>query len=119
MSDAPSDAHYDDGQILLDRQAITLRRYHFPSGTSKVIPLKAVRGYKSESLGFILDRFLIWGGTDPRRWLPLDIWRPIKSTLVTLDVAGTTPAPACTPLRPKEFLATLDELLKGQASRRD
>ncbi|MGX9675258.1 hypothetical protein [Mycobacterium sp. HM-7] len=118
-SGARSDAHYDDGQIFLDRQAITLRRYHFPSGTSKIIPLSAVRGYRAESLGFIMDRFLIWGGTDPRRWLPLDIWRPIKSTLVTLDVVGTTPAPACTPLRPKEFLATLDELLKEQTGRRD
>ena len=112
--EARSEAHYDDGQIFMDRQAITLRRYHFPSGTSKIIPLRAVRGYKAESLGFIMDRFLIWGGTNPRRWLPLDIWRPIKSTLVTLDVVGTTPAPACTPLRPKEFLATLDALLKAR-----
>ena len=36
---------YDDGLIQLDRTAITLRRYHFPSGTSKVIPLAAVRGH--------------------------------------------------------------------------
>ncbi|MDT5070318.1 MAG: hypothetical protein QOK02_6473, partial [Mycobacterium sp.] len=42
-------AQYDDGQIQLDRQAITLRRYHFPSGTSKVIPLRSIRGYKAES----------------------------------------------------------------------
>ena len=30
---------YDDGLVQLDRAALTLRRYHFPSGTSKVIPL--------------------------------------------------------------------------------
>ena len=30
---------YDDGLVQLDRAAITLRRYHFPSGTSKVIAL--------------------------------------------------------------------------------
>ena len=80
---------YDDGMVLLDRQAITLRRYHFPSGTSKVIPLRAVRSYRAESLGLITERFRIWGSTDPRRWMPLDIWRPIKSTLVVLDVPGT------------------------------
>ena len=34
------------------------------------------------------QRFRIWGSSDLRRWLPLDVWRPIKSTLVTLDVAG-------------------------------
>jgi hypothetical protein len=102
---------YDDGMIQLDRQAITLRRYHFPSGTSKVIPLRSVRGYKAEALGLITERFRIWGSTDPRRWMPLDVWRPIKSTLVTLDVPGTRPSPAFTPLRAKEFLTVLDELL--------
>ena len=80
--------YYDDGLIQLDREAITLRRYHFPSGTSKIIPLRAIRGYKAEPLGMFTQRFRIWGSSDLRRWLPLDVWRPIKSTLVTLDVAG-------------------------------
>lgn len=103
--------HYDDGLVQLDQRAITLRRYHFPSGTSKVIPLRSVRGYRSESLGLVVNRFRIWGSSDMRRWLPLDVWRPIKSTLVTLDVAGTRPSPAFTPVRATEFLAVLDQLL--------
>ncbi|MBB5166620.1 hypothetical protein [Mycobacterium sp. AZCC_0083] len=111
MSGSPQ---YDDGQIQLDRQAITLRRYHFPSGTSKVIPLRAVRGYRAESLGLFTERFRIWGSTDPRRWMPLDVWRPIKSTLVTLDVPGTRPSPAFTPLRANEFVTVLDELLANR-----
>lgn len=102
---------YDDGLIQLDRQAITLRRYHFPSGTSKVIPLRTVRGYRAEPLGLVLNRFRIWGSSDLRRWLPLDVWRPMKSTLVTLDVPGTRPSPAFTPLRAREFTAVLDQLL--------
>lgn len=105
---------YDDGLVQLDRTAITLRRYHFPSGTSKVIALSAVRGYKAESLGLFAQRFRIWGSSDLRRWLPLDVSRPFKSTLITLDVPGTWPAPACTPARPDEFLALLDELLAGR-----
>ena len=59
--------YYDDGLIQLDREAITLRRYHFPSGTSKIIPLRSIRGYKAESLGLFTERFRIWGSTDPRR----------------------------------------------------
>lgn len=102
---------YDDGSIQLDRYALTLRRYHFPSGTSRVIPLQSIRGYKAESLGLLANRFQIWGRPDLRRWLPLDVWRPIKSTLVTLDVPGPGPSPAFTPQRAKEFLAVLDELL--------
>ncbi|WP_445167602.1 hypothetical protein ACTXG7_28070 [Mycolicibacterium sp. Dal123E01] len=104
---------YDDGLVQLDRFALTLRRYHFPSGTAKVIPLQAIKGYKAEPLGYWMQRFQFWGSSDPRRWLPLDIYRPIKSTLVTLDVPGTNPSPAFTPVKPREFLRVLDELLSG------
>ena len=105
---------YDDGLVQLDRYALTLRRYHFPSGTSKVIPLQTIKGYKAESLGLLVNRFRIWGRPDLRRWLPLDVWRPIKSTLVTLDVVDTRPSPAFTPLRAREFTALLDELLESR-----
>jgi hypothetical protein len=104
-------ATYDDGLVQLDRAAITLRRYHFPSGTSKVIALDTVRGYKAEALGVFTQRFRIWGSSDLRRWLPLDVQRPFKSMLITLDVPGTWPSPAFTPARPDEFTALLDELL--------
>ena len=91
-----------------------MRRYHFPSGTSKVIPLRAIKGYRTESLGLAFNRFRIWGPSDDaRRWLPLDMWRPLRSTLVVLDVPGTRLRPAFTPLRAQEFVAVLDELLSG------
>jgi hypothetical protein len=109
---APPRQYYDDGLVQLDRTAITLRRYHFPSGTSKVIPLRSIRGYRAEPLGLWMQRFRIWGSSDLRRWLPLDVRRPLKSTLVTLDVLGTRPSPAFTPVHPDEFLSMLDELLE-------
>ena len=102
---------YDDGLVQLDRAAITLRRYHFPSGTSKIIALGMIRGYNAQSLGWFTARFTFWGCTDPRHWLPLDVQRPLRSTLITLDIPGTRPSPAFTPARPDEFLALLDELL--------
>jgi len=108
----PTALHYDDGMVQLDRHAITLRRYHFPSGTSKVIPLRTVTGYKSEPLGMFMQRFRIWGSSDLRRWLPLDIRRPLKSTIVTLQIVGAKPSPAFTPERPEEFVAVLDRLLE-------
>ncbi|ORA77904.1 hypothetical protein K3U93_24250 [Mycobacterium malmoense] len=106
---------YDDGLVQLDHAAITLRRYHFPSGTSKVIALGTIRGYKAETLGLFVHRFRIWGSSDLRRWLPLDMQRPFKSTLITLDVPGTWPSPAFTPARPDEFTALLDDLLSGRS----
>ncbi|TFV55098.1 hypothetical protein E4P42_23810 [Mycobacterium sp. PS03-16] len=102
--------YYDDGQVQLDRHAITLRRYHFPSGTAKVIPLDSVRGYSAAPLN-VMHRFRLWGSSDLRRWLPLDMRRPFKSTLITLDLAGTRWRPAFTPVDPAHFTAMLDELL--------
>ena len=107
----PPRQYYDDGLVQLDRHALTLRRYHFPSGTARVIPLRAINGYQAESLGMLVQRFRIWGSSDLRRWLPLDVRRPLKGTLVTLDVADTWPAPAFTPQDPEKFLAMFEELL--------
>ncbi len=50
---AAGSSSYDDGLIQLDREAITLRRYHFPSGTSKIIALNRIRGYRAEPLGLL------------------------------------------------------------------
>ena len=108
---AAGSSSYDDGLIQLDREAITLRRYHFPSGTSKIIALNRIRGYRAEPLGLLVHRFRIWGSSDLRRWLPLDVRRPLRSTLITLDVPGTRPRPAFTPVDPEEFTALLDRLL--------
>jgi len=104
--------YYDDGHVQLDREALTLRRYHFPSGTSKVIPLQSIRGYQVSPLGIFQQRFRIWGTSDFQRWLPLDIDRPRKRTLVTLDVPGLRMRPAFTPERPDEFVEVLRELLR-------
>lgn len=107
----PPRQYYDDGLIQLDREALTLRRYHFPSGTSKIVPVRAIRGYRVEPLGWLIQRFRFWGSSDLRRWLPLDVRRPLKGVLVTLDVAGISPSPAFTPSDPDHFVAMLDEVL--------
>ncbi|MFN8068192.1 MAG: hypothetical protein U0R77_05230 [Mycolicibacterium insubricum] len=105
---------YDDGLIQLDDRAITLRRYHFPSGTSKIIPLDSVSSYLVEPLG-LMHRYRLWGSSDLRRWLPLDIARPSRTTLVTLDVDGRW-QPAFTPVRPEEFTELLAAVLPQQSS---
>ena len=107
-----ADLCYDDGVVQLDEMAITLRRYHFPSGTAKVIGLDQIRSYKVESLGLFTVRFNVWGSPDFRRWLPLDLYRPLKSVLITLDIPGSKPA--FTPSRPEEFLSCLEELLNAR-----
>ena len=107
----PPRQYYDDGMVQLDRHALTLRRYHFPSGTSKVIPLQSIQDYHVESLGMWTQRFRLWGTSDLRRWLPLDARRPTRSVLITLDVPGVWPSPAFTPAEPQDFLAIFAEAL--------
>ena len=115
MTDAGAQTlYYDDGRIQLDHEALTLRRYHFPSGTSKVIPLRKIRSYSADPLGAFTHRFRVWGSSDFRRWLPLDTSRPFRSTLVTLDVEGVRFKPACTPADPDEFIRVLDRLLAAR-----
>ena len=111
----PPRQYYDDGQVQLDRFALTLRRYHFPSGTAKVIPLRVIRGFRAEPLGLLMQRFRIWGSSDLRRWLPLDVNRPLRSVLISLDV-GSWPSPAFTPEDPERFVAVFEELLGPQGS---
>ena len=41
----------------------------------------------------------------------LAIRLPLKTTLITLDVPGSYPRPAFTPVHPEEFLTMLDEVL--------
>ncbi len=106
----PPRQYYDDGQVQLDRFALTLRRYHFPSGTAKIIPLQTIQGYRAEPLGLLTQRFRIWGSSDLRRWLPLDVRRPLKETLFTLDIPGTWPSPAFPPEDPAAFQTAFDEL---------
>jgi hypothetical protein len=104
--------YYEDGLVQLDQHALTLRRYHFPSGTSKVIPLASINRYEVKRLGAFTDRFRIWGSSDLRTWLPLDIRRPLRSTLVKLYLDGEPRwRPAFTPERPDEFVAAFKELM--------
>ena len=107
----PPRQYYDDGLVQLDRQALTLRRYHFPSGTAKIIPLQSIQGYQAESLGMLMQRFRLWGTSDLRRWLPLDARRPMRSILITLDMPGVWPSPAFTPADATTFLTMFDQVL--------
>jgi hypothetical protein len=103
---------YDDGLVQLDSQALTLRRYHFPSGTSKVIPLASITKYEIKPVGAFNNRFRLWGSSDLRTWLPLDMRRPLRSTLVTVHLAGNPRwRPAFTPARPDEFTALFTQLM--------
>jgi hypothetical protein len=99
---------YDDGGVALDRQGITLRRYYFPIGTSKHIPYRRIRRVEARPMGWLTGKGRVWGSVPLRYWLPLDIGRPRKDTLVVLDIGGHV-KPAFSPDHPDRVLAILHQ----------
>jgi hypothetical protein len=100
------EALYDDGNVVLDSEGITLRRYYFPTGASKRIPYREVREFEVRSMGWWTGKGRGWGTAHPGYWLPLDIGRPRKDTLVVLDV-GRRVKPAFSPDDPARVLEIL------------
>jgi hypothetical protein len=100
------DVRYDDGSVLLDEDGVTLRRYYFPVGASKRIPYRQIRRVWAQPMGWLTGRGRGWGSAHPRYWLPLDLRRPRKSTLLVLDVGGVV-KPAFSPDDPQRVLDLL------------
>ena len=99
---------YDDGGLLLDEDGVTIRRYYFPWAGSKRIPYRQLRHAEARPMGALTGRARIWGTTVPRYWLPLDLGRPRKQTLVVLDI-GRRVRPAISPDDPDQVLDLLRE----------
>lgn len=106
-----SRALYDDGKVLLDEAGITLRRYYFPIGTAKRIRYRSIRSMTVRPMGWLTGKGRGWGSAHPRYWLPLDIRRPRKDTLVVLDV-GKHVQPAFSPDDPARVQEILQHRIK-------
>lgn len=97
---------YDDGRCVLDDDGLTLRRYYFPFATSKRIPYTEIRKFDARPMGWFTGKGRGWGTSNLLYWLPLDMSRPLKNTLIILDV-GRRVKPAFSPDRPERVLQLL------------
>lgn len=95
----PNSVLYDDGKIILDDEGVTLRRYYFPIAASKRIPYERIKQFKVRPMGWLTGKGRGWGSGNPRYWLPLDLRRPKKDTLIVLDT-GRPVKPAFSPDEP-------------------
>ena len=102
---------YDDGKVLLDREGVTLRRYYFPLGTSRRIPYQRIHTVGARPMGWWSGKGRGWGTAHPGYWLPLDLSRARKNTLVVLDL-GSRVKPAFSPDDPDQVL----EILRQQTN---
>lgn len=97
---------YDDDRVVLDRHGVTLRRYYFPLGRSRLIGYEQIQSIEQHPNSWLAVRGRLWGTGTPRYWLPLDLGRPWRRTLVVLDV-GDRFRPAFTPKDPERVLEIL------------
>jgi len=102
----PSNVLYDDGKVVLDEEGVTLRRYYFPPGTSKRIRYAQIQQVRAQPMGWLTGKGRGWGSAHPGYWLPLDVSRPRKSTLIVLEVGGHV-KPSFSPDDPEEVLQAL------------
>jgi hypothetical protein len=99
---------YDDGRCVLDEDGLMLRRYYFPFATSKRIPYSKIQKFDARPMGWLSGKGRGWGTSNPRYWLPLDMSRARKNTLIVLDL-GRWVKPAFSPDRPERVLQLLRE----------
>jgi len=103
-----NESKYDDGQVALDDNGLTLRRYYFPTGQSKHIPYRRIQSAQVRPMGWLTGKGRGWGSAHPRYWLPLDLSRPRKDRLVVLDLGGFV-HPAFSPEEPDRVIALLNQ----------
>ncbi|MGH2709254.1 MAG: hypothetical protein ACRDJK_13315 [Actinomycetota bacterium] len=99
---------YDDGRAVLDGEGVTLRRYYFPTGRSKHIPYRRIRGVEARPMGWLTGKGRGWGSAHPSYWLLLDTSRRRKDRPVVLDLGGHI-KPAFSADEPDRVLAILQQ----------
>jgi hypothetical protein len=110
----PGNPLYDDGGLLLDQDGATIRRYYFPWAGAKRIDWSEIRGVEVRHMRWLTGKGRGWGSAHPRYWLPLDLSRPRKDTLLVLDV-GHRVMPALTP----DDADRVVELIRARTDKRE
>jgi hypothetical protein len=78
---------YQDKNIVLDDDGITIHWYYFPFG-SKRLHWADIRKVSVEPMGVMTGKYRIWGTSLPQYWLHLDLARPAKDKAIVLETAG-------------------------------
>ena len=88
---------------------LTIRRYYFPWAGAKRISYDGVVRVEVRPMNWLTGKGRLWGTAVPRYWLPLDMRRPAKQTLLCFDL-GRRVKPCVSPDDPDRVI----ELLRGR-----
>ena len=98
-----------DPQITLDQTGLRLRHYYFPLATTKEISVERIESIKVAPLTFRTGKWRVWGSTTLKSWMPLDLGRSKKPTVIFVD-DGHRITSGITPANPQDFIAVLTAL---------
>ncbi|MHB1929775.1 MAG: PH domain-containing protein [Acidimicrobiales bacterium] len=98
---------YQDRSVGVTNDSLTIRGYYLP-GTTKRIPLDAIRSVRRVSLSAFRGKGRIWGTANPGYWANFDLGRPRKTVAFLVDT-GKRVKPFVTPDDPDAFEAALRE----------
>jgi hypothetical protein len=81
---------YKDGLIEIADQEIVFRRYYFPFGGDKHVPLSQIESIQARLPSFFGGSWRLWGSGDLfcRMWFPLDGARPSRDTIFVAVLSG-------------------------------
>ncbi|MBW0016256.1 MAG: hypothetical protein JO236_01725 [Mycobacterium sp.] len=106
-----TEALYEDDGLVFDEDGITIRRYYFPFASSKRIAYNKIQCIKAKPMSWATGKGRLWGTANPRHWLPLDMRRSRKRTLLILHV-GRWIRPCITPEDPDRVIKVLRDRVR-------
>ena len=95
---------YQDALIEITDQEIIFRRYYFPTGTDKRVPLADIEGIEIRQPSTFVGKYRIWGTGDLRTWYPYDRHRSSRDKIFRATVRGSRVRIGFTVERPDEVI---------------
>ena len=72
---------YKDKLVEITDQEVVFRRYYFPFGTAKHVPLSQIESVQVRQPSLQSGSWRIWGTGDFATWFPLDFGRPNRDAI--------------------------------------
>ena len=78
---------YKDGLIEVTDEEVIFRRYYFPFGGDRHVPLSWIERVQIRQPSFWFGSWRLWGG-GPQTWFPLDGARPNRDAIFVAILRG-------------------------------
>jgi hypothetical protein len=81
---------YKDSLVEVTDQEIVFRRYYFPFGSARHVPLSQIANILARPPSLVGGSWRIWGTGDFQTWFPLDGKRPRRDRIFVASLRDTS-----------------------------